>query len=281
MFSVLPSVVQSRLPPLQSLRRSVSFRGRVKSCQPDYPLNPRIPAETEAQTTALQRLNPDQIQRPVTPEMLEIVTQDRSIVLSTEQQSGLDWKCGQLGLNLMGTSLREANQDAAMRSPSFERKAYIDGVSYLLKALPQDLDESELAVIRRSLPKTMEEQNGQGRLTNGPENPNLLHRSIQRVVVKIFILLHLIMPYVIFFFRQAAQLERKYKVSENVVGQAMDLANAFGRGSVTLSGAIFNMGDGKVGQALASACSWALEGVAGGLSDGVGEGLAAVNAKRP
>ena len=181
----------------------------------------------------------------------------------------------------MGTSLREANQDAAMRSPSFERKAYIDGVSYLLKALPQDLDESELAAIRRSLPKTMEEQNGQGRLTNGPENPNLLHRSIQRVVVKIFILLHLIMPYVIFFFRQAAQLERKYKVSENVVGQAMDLANAFGRGSVTLSGAIFNMGDGKVGQALASACSWALEGVAGGLSDGVGEGLAAVNAKRP
>lgn len=167
-----------------------------------------------------------------------------------------------------------------MRSPSFERKAYIDGVSYLLKALPQDLDESELAVIRRSLPKPIDEANGQARLANGPENPNLLHRSIQRVVVKIFILLHLVMPYIIFFFQQAAQLERKYKVSKQVVGQAMDLANAFGRGSVTLSGAIYNMGDGKVGHALAGACSWALEGVAGGLSDGVGEGIAAVNAKR-
>lgn len=97
MFSVLPSVVQSRLPPLQSLRRSVSFRGRVKSFQQDFPLSPRIAAGTEAQTTALQRLEPGQIQRPVTPEMLEIVAQERAIALQSEQRSGLDWKCGQLG----------------------------------------------------------------------------------------------------------------------------------------------------------------------------------------
>ncbi|KAJ9138926.1 hypothetical protein NKR23_g8229 [Pleurostoma richardsiae] len=213
--------------------------------------------------------------------VVEFVTQGPVLA---ERASGVDWKCGQQGMRLMDTAIIEANPANAGYSPAFERKAYIDGVSFLLKGLPRDLDESEMIALGSSLPTTFGSMSATGGLPNSASSQaygerNVLHRSIQTVVVKLFVLLHLIMPYVIFLLRQLAQLERKYKVSENVVGQTIELANAFGRCSVSLSGTIYNMSDGKVGQALANVFAWAIEGVAGGISDGVGEGLARVGAR--
>lgn len=40
-----------------------------------------------------------------------------------------------------------------------------------------------------------------------------------------------------------------------------------------MTGAIYGMGDGKVGQAITETAAWFVEGVTGGIHEGVGEGM--------
>lgn len=41
------------------------------------------------------------------------------------------------------------------------------------------------------------------------------------------------------------------------------------------------MGDGKVGQLVLGVTSWFVEGITGGLHDGVGEGMALLGVRKP
>ncbi|KAJ0289794.1 hypothetical protein COL940_001438 [Colletotrichum noveboracense] len=165
----------------------------------------------------------------------------------------------------------------------FERKAFIDGVEYILKALPGDLNDMEIDRLRASLPNNLrspagDRSNSPSRSPSGPRS--ILHRGVQTAVVNIFILIHLALPYIVLLIRLAARTEREYKLSERVVGSGMSFANTVGSFGMRTTGALYNVGDGRVGQALTEAIAWTVEGVTGGLSEGVGEGLSIVGAKR-
>ena len=98
-------------------------------------------------------------------------------------------------------------------------------------------------------------------------------------VVNAIILLSFLMPYIMYLLRYLARTERKYKVSENLVGQGMDFVNAIGKQGIHLTETIGQMNDGKVGQTLLEALTWTTDGVTRGISDGVGEGLAIVGSR--
>lgn len=44
---------------------------------------------------------------------------------------------------------------------------------------------------------------------------------------------------------------------------------------------VLGMGDGKVGQAIGDIMTWVVEGVTGGIHEGVGEGMAIMGGRRP
>ncbi|KNB06646.1 hypothetical protein FOXG_07319 [Fusarium oxysporum f. sp. lycopersici 4287] len=182
--------------------------------------------------------------------------------------SGINWKFARQGPAV-------AEEDV-----TFERKAFIDGVTYLLKALPPDLDVCELRRIQSALPEDVAHldqvavQKGDGLTQSASGRPrSILHRSVQMTVANLIFVLSFMLPYLMYLIRHIARMERKYKVFETVVGHGLSFVNSIGKQSLSLTETMCQMNDGKVGQALLEAFLWTVDGVARGISEGLGEGL--------
>lgn len=67
--------------------------------------------------------------------------------------------------------------------------------------------------------------------------------------------------------------EREHRVSEKVLATGMDAVDAVGRRGVDIGGVVWGWGFGE-------AVAWVIEGVTGGISEGVGEGLIMIGAKK-
>ncbi|KAJ0128700.1 hypothetical protein HZ326_28201 [Fusarium oxysporum f. sp. albedinis] len=74
----------------------------------------------------------------------ESVDDDKAI----RGSSGINWKFARQGTSLVNNSVDGGKPAVAEEDVTFERKAFIDGVTYLLKALPLDLDVCELRRIQ-------------------------------------------------------------------------------------------------------------------------------------
>jgi hypothetical protein len=147
-------------------------------------------------------------------------------------------------------------------------------------ALPDDLDEAEISRLQAALPQNLARTaRRSGDINQQKQERSLLHRGVQTLVVRLFLLFQLLLPYVTLLVRLIAQAERRYRISESIMSQGLSLANTIGRQSVSLTGSIYGTSEGTFRQAISDAVLWTCEGIAGGLSDGLGEGLSIVNGK--
>lgn len=194
-----------------------------------------------------------------------------------------------IGANLVNISVDGGKAAVAEEDVAFERKAFVDGLTYLLKALPRDLDEGELKRIQSALPDNVKEQElnliraerDPDRTTNRTNRPrSIIHRGVQMTVVNMIFFLSFLMPYLLLLVRYVARVERKYKISETLIGHGVDLANSIGKQSASLTEAVSQMNEGKVAQALLEVFVWTIDGVTQGISDGLGEGLSMVGSKQ-
>ncbi|KAH7353412.1 hypothetical protein B0T11DRAFT_117440 [Plectosphaerella cucumerina] len=295
-FSMLPMSLQSRLPPLRSIRKSVSMQTLKsnKGCShgPSRSLsgievvemtNPGQKPELDHQDAHMSLVTGD---RTPPPEYLATPTIREPTPAPVEPNSGVHWRYACQGMSLMHVAQDEARQPMAGSGPDFERKAFLDGAEYILKSLPENLTTQELERLRASMPPgmfpsyTTSPGGGPayppGYYRPGGPGKSVLHRCVQAAVVHLFILLQLALPYVIILLRLALRTEREYKVSQNVVHASITLANAIGASGVRITGSLCNMGDGRLGQMLVDTAAWTIEGVTGGLTEGVGEGLVMV-----
>ncbi|KAL5592231.1 hypothetical protein FOBRF1_013257 [Fusarium oxysporum] len=182
--------------------------------------------------------------------------------------SGINWKFARQGTNLVNISIDGGRPAVAEEDVTFERKAFIDGVTYLLKALPPDLDVCELRRIQSALPEDVAhldqvavQQGGDGLTQSASGRPrSILHRSVQITVVSLIFVLSFMLPYLMYLIRHIARMERKYKVSETVVGHGLNFVNSIGKQSLALTESMCQMNDGKVGQALLEAFIWTVRG---------------------
>lgn len=106
-----------------------------------------------------------------------------------------------------------------------------------------------------------------------PEEPSLLHRTLASTIIQLFILVQFILPYMRYFVAAAYQYDREHKISEKVLRQGIDTVDSLGKTGLSITGAIYSMGDGKVGQVITESAAWFIEGVTGGIHEGVGEGM--------
>jgi hypothetical protein len=107
---------------------------------------------------------------------------------------------------------------------------------------------------------------------NEPE-PSFLHRTLAALVVRMFIIFQILLPYIKVFFAAAYRYERQHRISERVFISSIDTIEGVMKSGVQFGNAVCQINNGKVGQAINDATVWWVKGVTGGIHQGVGEGL--------
>jgi hypothetical protein len=197
-----------------------------------------------------------------------------------------------IGLNLLSLAVEESStisQDHRFGNATFARQLYIHALTYLLRALPTDLTTEEQLSVRSALPLGIVEplrleMNPDYTSSSQPQDsnqPSLLHRTLASTIIQLFVFFQFILPYLKYLLQSAYQYDREHKISEKVLSQGIETVDIIGKQSLTLTGAIYGMGDGKVGQAITETAAWFVEGVTGGIHEGVGEGMVIMGARRP
>ncbi|KAH7113439.1 hypothetical protein EDB81DRAFT_848759 [Dactylonectria macrodidyma] len=283
--AMLPTSLQSGMSPIRFVSRIIGRHTlRLGVLVSEAPPKPRPLPEADVSTLTQEPLFTEMLQRNGArqdPESKAVCPRPMSRVLYSEsfaQQDKAD--CTSLvNISIDGGKSAVAEEDVA-----FERKAFIDGLTYLTKALPQDLDVCELRRIQSALPGHVTHLDlgavrpRAGSTQSASSQPrSILHRGVQMTVVNLISFLSFLVPYLMYLLRYAARMERKYKVSETVVGHGLDFVNSIVKQSASFTETMCRMNDGKVGQALLEA--WTVDGVAQGISGGVGEGLSIVGAR--
>lgn len=190
------------------------------------------------------------------------------------------------GLNLLSLAVEESStlsQDPQPNNANFARQLYVHALTYLLRALPSDLTTEEQLSVRSALPDGIVERlrlEVNSRSSTSPNPRSLLHRILASTIVQLFLLFQLILPYLRYFLSAAYQYEREHKISEKVLSQSIETVDMVGKRGVGMAGVVFGMGDGKVGQMITEGTSWFIEGVTGGIHEGVGEGMAILGVKK-
>ncbi|KAK0722233.1 hypothetical protein B0T26DRAFT_749654 [Lasiosphaeria miniovina] len=206
--------------------------------------------------------------------------------------SGVGWKMGKQGLNLIMSSGQEAvygtvcaGQVTASAPGDYdaqlERATYIDGVKYLLDGLPRDLDGAEVAGLRLAMPAELADsvalldedpqtrhrrvrqkhhhhQGGRRWRSTSTEDRGLAHSCMMFVLGWLVSCLSWCRP--LFFLWAAAVLrvEREFKLAEKIMRFAVVLAREVCEAVVTVS-------NSPTGHAMSDALGFASDGVSGFL----------------
>lgn len=171
---------------------------------------------------------------------------------------------------------------AADGDRSNERRAYVQGLAWLLQGLPQDLDDQERQDLTRSMPPPLlgEMNSISGHRRRGPSirhangahgGRSFIQRMVAALIVQLIVPMQFIWAYLITLLGHAVYLERKYKVTEHVVKHSGELGYTVGKNGVKLSGVIYNNGGARVGAVITDAVAYVADGVVKGISDGIRE----------
>ncbi|KAI9804179.1 MAG: hypothetical protein M1825_001581 [Sarcosagium campestre] len=212
-----------------------------------------------------------------------------------DTQCGVDWRFASQGLNLLGLAADEAanvKRTGANERVGFGRQAYIHAITYLLKGLPKDLSAEEQVGLGSALPVALIEpaqgRDGGRRLAIGQgaeehpgsssNRPSVLHRTVAMAVFQLFVFMRFLLPYIKILLRNAYVYERKNHVTERVLASSMTIVDSLGKMGFEYGGAISRMGNGRMGHVFQALAAWWVEGITGGVFEGVGDGLIVIGA---
>ncbi|KAL3447026.1 hypothetical protein BJX65DRAFT_101685 [Aspergillus insuetus] len=189
-----------------------------------------------------------------------------------EVNSGLRWNSVNSALSRLRLAGYEAQRPHCERS--LVRSLYLEAVAYLLSGLPEDLTDEEASKIRNSVPEKVKP------LTMPPQPSafpaparSYLHRLLASSIVYFCLLLQFLMPFIKEIIYHFYQHERSLRLIERATSLTLYILEQVSRGGVNLGSTVLNMYDGKIGDTASSATSWWVEGVAGGIYEGLEEGM--------
>ncbi|OAA58042.1 hypothetical protein SPI_06927 [Niveomyces insectorum RCEF 264] len=171
LVAALPASIQSRIPKLPSLRRSISMQSVFFRSGSDSPLASSV--STSSGSPSLSPSSSPPSSRPTTSGAASVASWSRGgsspelgeldLVLASDRQnqqprpdqppSQVNWKYGQNGFRSLQSALREAGDPD--RLPELERRIYVESMAYLLRGLPRDLDHGELDQLRHAAPAAL------------------------------------------------------------------------------------------------------------------------------
>ncbi|PYH45698.1 uncharacterized protein BP01DRAFT_356329 [Aspergillus saccharolyticus JOP 1030-1] len=215
-----------------------------------------------------------------------------------EAESGLRWNRVIPALSLLRNAGYEAQQPRC--DGRLARSLYINAMGYLLDALPAELTHDELATIRHNLPLSLqssvpvlgEASHAATSFTSPNTNPDtnrlplksrrsMLHRLLAFIIIQLFVLMRYIIPYLKLLLARVYQYERSHRVTERVITTTLDTVDSWGKRSVSLGSAVLGLYEGRVRATVVNVTDWWVEGIAGGIYEGVGEGMTVLGLIQP
>lgn len=166
----------------------------------------------------------------------------------------------------------------------------------MLRGLPGNLSPEEKLSVSSAIPddvialrtatlpsKDLAQHHGNlcGSVKEPYQSPSILHRILAAVIVQIFLIVHILLPYIKLFVAAAYRYERRYRISERVLSSGISTMDGVMRRGMEISNSVYRMNEGKVGQALNELMVWWIRGVTGGIHQGVGEGLVIIGLDAP
>ena len=183
-----------------------------------------------------------------------------------ETRSGVDWEVALSGVRLWVIAKSQADQGG---DPIAMRSMHIDALRYMHMALPPDLTGVEIQSLRASMsPQLITGTPGVAEHYHHRE-PSILRQSIARVVCWLVAGLLLMLPVFMTFLDRLLRFEREHQVTERVITSGLELTSTLGERGIVLQQAMVRFKDGRVGGACVGMGSWFVEGVVGGINDGL------------
>lgn len=187
-----------------------------------------------------------------------------------------------LAFNLLRNAGYEAQQPHA--DGRLVRSLYVNALMYLLDALPTDLTLEETTMLGSRLPHPVKlsilespQPNPtqlEGRISTKAAPPrSYLHRLLASIIVHVFLLIRFFLPYIRILLRWAYEYERSHRITQRIVATTLDAADGLGKKSVDIGSTVCKFNEGRFGTAVGNLVSWWIEGIAGGMYEGVGEGM--------
>ncbi|TIA39339.1 hypothetical protein D6C79_07668 [Aureobasidium pullulans] len=292
-YAVLPPLIKNSMPKVRSLRRSLSgyncaaaLVGHVRnssaeSSRPGSATPPPPYQEPIASLTSVLSDDNFQDTPPTSPRSLPLDT----AIFANDERTGIKWEFGRQGLSLLqGSSCLTSN-------PDFSRQLYIDGLSYLLRGLPHNLSNEETLRLKAAIPSEIlpPPPPANGVLIRSPsqdhqpiqpdQDPTFLHRAVAMIVLQSFLLFSFLWPYIQSTCQATYHYERSHHISEKLLNQSWITANALSKNTMTVARTVCSWNDGQVGAALEDIVFWWVQGVTGGLRDGVKDGMEVMGVK--
>ncbi|KAJ5901624.1 hypothetical protein N7495_002152 [Penicillium taxi] len=256
-------------------------RGFISSSEPHLPCLDRLPdaVDAEAERPSATIVDPQTFSSGSGSDGVE----RGEFPAKYEKGSGLRWNRILPALNLLRNAGYEGQQPQA--DSRLARSLYINALMYLLDALPQDLTQEEALMLQYRLPATIKESMTasphhnmigfeEGMKTNQlPRSKSYLHRFLATVIIQIFIIVQFLLPYLRSILRQIYEYERSHHVTQRIMTSILRAADGLGKNSVNVGAAICKFNEGRVATVVGSLAAWWIEGIAGGIYEGVGEGM--------
>lgn len=177
------------------------------------------------------------------------------------------------GSTTLQTSLAESRTEA--QDQAFSRQLYLDAMAYLVQGLPSDLTDQELSHLKEALPESLKDsgppKTPQPRHTK--HNRSLLHRILASTIIIVCLLLRLALPYIKLLVAVAHKYDRAHHVRERLLAFAVTATDSFGKTGMTLASRAMTNG------IVLGAITYWVDGIRGGLNEGLGEGLKVIEAQ--
>ncbi len=165
------------------------------------------------------------------------------------------------------------SQTSDAQSQAFSRQLYLDAMTYLIQGLPSDLTEQEKSHVTNALPESLKDSTPPGTTYPRTHNPSILHRGLASTIIAICLLLRLALPYIKLFIKTAYSYDRTYHVRERLLAFSVTATDSLGKRSMALaSTALTN-------EFVFGAVTYWVNGIRGGLNEGLGEGLKVIEAQ--
>ena len=144
---------------------------------------------------------------------------------------------------------------------------------YLLRALPKDLTEREIGNIREVMPPQFLSTQREIGIKDSSSSQWDLRSFIATTLIQFFVILALILPYCTRAFGTLYRIERRNRIAERLLVLIMGLVTACEDKSVGFNEAVGRFSESKIGNAVVETIIWSWDGLVGGFSDGIGQGV--------
>lgn len=152
-------------------------------------------------------------------------------------------------------------------------------MAYYLRACPDQLDWDETVKLRAAAPWLATQPHPEPQIAIArptDRGRTFLSDAVQYTVIGLIVLGHMLWCFLLSAFRLGAFVEREYHVSSWLTTNGIDLVNAVGKHSITLTARINALNNGRFGQVI----SWTVDSITGGFQEGCGKGMDRIKQQR-